>query len=108
MSILELSSILLYNSIEISKIEERMKIINQKFFRHRIILILLIMSIIPIARINAQYKNVWMSAGSLHNWYSEFGSELEVAFVNQQQYGMQWPANIRNQDSQAARGWWTL
>jgi hypothetical protein len=106
MSILELSSILLYNSIEISKIEERMKIINQKFFRHRIILILLIMSIIPIASINAQYKNVWMSAGSLHNWYSEFGSELEVAFVNQQQYGMQWPANIRNQDSQAARGWW--
>lgn len=66
----------------------------------------IIISIIPFISINAQYKNVWMSAGSLHNWYSEIGSELEEGFVARQQYGMQWPANFRNQDSQAARGWW--
>lgn len=54
----------------------------------------------------AQFKNVWMSAGSLHNWYSEIGSELEHGFVTRQQYGMQWPAIYRFQDMQAARGWW--
>lgn len=55
---------------------------------------------------NAQFRNVWMSAGSLHNWYSEIGSELEEAFVLRQQYGMQWPAIYRFQDMQAARGFW--
>lgn len=47
-----------------------------------------------------------MSAGSLHNWYSEIGSELEHGFVARQQYGMQWPAIYRFQDMQAARGFW--
>lgn len=54
----------------------------------------------------AQFDNFWMSAGSLHNWYSEIGSELEEGFVLRQQYGMQWPAIYRAQDMQAARGWW--
>ena len=106
MSILELNSILISNSIGIFKTEERMKIISQKFYISKIIFILLVMFIIPIANINAQYKNLWMSAGSLHNWYSEIGCEIEEAFVANQQYGMQWPANYRSQDMQAARGWW--
>lgn len=55
---------------------------------------------------SAQYRNVWMSAGSLHNWYSEIGCELEHGFVSRQQYGMQWPAIYRFQDMQAARGFW--
>ena len=55
----------------------------------------------------AQFKNVWMSAGSLHNWYSEIGSELEEAgFIRTQQFGMQWPAIYSYQDMQAARGMW--
>ena len=54
-----------------------------------------------------QFKNVWMSAGSLHNWYSEIGSELEEAgFIKTQQFGMQWPAIYAYQDIQAARGMW--
>ncbi len=83
-----------------------MKIIDKKFFNNKINLILLIITIIPFGNINAQYKNVWMSAGALQNWYSEIGSEMELGFVGNQQYGMQWPANYRNQDMQAARGWW--
>jgi hypothetical protein len=83
-----------------------MKILNIKSPRNLMPFIVFILCVIPILNLNAQYKNVWMSAGALNNWYSEIGSELEVGFVNQQQYGMQWPANIRNQDSQAARGWW--
>ncbi|MFZ2324838.1 MAG: fibronectin type III domain-containing protein [Ignavibacteriaceae bacterium] len=83
-----------------------MKIINKKFVKNHVILIFLAISLLPISKINAQYKNVWMSVGSLHNWYSEIGSELEEGYVLRQQYGMQWPANYRNQDMQAARGWW--
>lgn len=55
----------------------------------------------------AQFKNVWMSAGSLHSWYSEIGSELEEGGpIKRQQYGMQWPAIYGYQDMQAARGMW--
>lgn len=83
-----------------------MKIIDKKFFKNKINLILVVLSIIPFGNLSAQYKNVWMSAGALQNWYSEIGSELEEGFVLRQQYGMQWPANYRSQDMQAARGWW--
>src|SRR3970040_479451 len=54
----------------------------------------------------SQYAIKWMSAGSLHNWYSEIGSEIEEGFVLQQQYGLQWPAIYANQDIQAAKGLW--
>ena len=54
----------------------------------------------------AQYKNAWMSVGSLHNWYSEIGSEIEEGWVLRQQYGMQYPAIQPYQDMQAARGIW--
>jgi len=54
-----------------------------------------------------QFKNVYMSVGSLHNWYCEVGSELEEAgFIKSQQFGMQWPAIYSYQDMQAARGMW--
>src|SRR5690606_26560028 len=57
--------------------------------------------------LNAQYKNAWMSVGSLNNWYSEIGSEMEEqGFVKTQQDGMQWPAIYSHQDMQAARGMW--
>ena len=54
----------------------------------------------------AQYAIKWMSAGSLHNWYSEIGSEIEEGFVKEQQYGLQWPALYSRQDIQAAKGFW--
>jgi hypothetical protein len=54
----------------------------------------------------SQYAVKWMSAGSLHNWYSEIGSEIEEGFVKRQQYGMQWPALYANQDIQAAKALW--
>lgn len=54
----------------------------------------------------AQYAVKWMSAGSLHNWYSEIGSEIEEGFIKTQQYGLQWPALYQRQDIQAAKGFW--
>jgi len=47
-----------------------------------------------------------MSAGSLHNWYSEIGGEIEEGFIKEQQYGLQWPAFYQRQDIQAAKGFW--
>ncbi|MEO8398931.1 MAG: hypothetical protein ABI550_03850, partial [Ignavibacteriaceae bacterium] len=54
----------------------------------------------------SQYAIKWMSAGSLHNWYSEIGSEIEEGFIKEQQYGLQWPAIYSHQDIQAAKGFW--
>lgn len=71
-----------------------------------LVLISILFVFLSSTEVKAQFTNVWMSAGSLHSWYSEIGSELEEAFVRQQQYGMQWPAIYRSQDMQAARGFW--
>lgn len=54
----------------------------------------------------SQYAVKWMSVGSLNNWYSEIGSEIEEGFVKEQQYGLQWPALYAYQDIQAAKGFW--
>lgn len=54
----------------------------------------------------SQYAIKWMSVGSLHNWYSEIGSEIEEGFVLRQQYGLQWPAIYANQDIQCAKALW--
>jgi len=49
----------------------------------------------------------YMSVGSLHNWYSDIGSEIEVAGpAKTQQDGMQWPAIYNYMDIQAWKGMW--
>ncbi len=83
-----------------------MKITGKEFLRNKSIIGVLLLLLIPISSTKAQFKNVWMAAGSLHNWYSSIGSEIEEGFQLYQQYGMQWPAYYRAQDMQAARGWW--
>ena len=54
----------------------------------------------------SQYAVKWMSVGSLHNWYSEIGCEVEEGFIKEQQYGLQWPAIHPHQDMQAAKALW--
>ena len=54
----------------------------------------------------AQQSPQWMSVGSLHNWYSPMGCEEEEGFVQEQQYGLQWPAIYKHQDMQAAKALW--
>jgi hypothetical protein len=49
----------------------------------------------------------WLSAGSLHNFYSEIGCEREeLRPGSSQQDGLQWPAIYRYRDSQCAKGLW--
>jgi hypothetical protein len=54
----------------------------------------------------AQFERNWLSVGSLHNWYSAGGAEVEHGLVSQQQYGLRWPGLYRLRDSQAAKGIW--
>lgn len=54
----------------------------------------------------AQYAVKWMSAGSLHNWYSAIGCEKEEGRVLRQQDGLRWPAIYKYQDMQAAKALW--
>jgi len=57
-------------------------------------------------QVQAQFINKWLNAGSLHNWYSAIGSEIEHGNYPSQQYGLQWPAILPLQDSQAAKSMW--
>lgn len=54
----------------------------------------------------AQFRTNWLSAGSLHNWYSEVGSEIEHGLRSFQQFGMRYPGIYPYQDMQAAKALW--
>ncbi len=55
----------------------------------------------------AQFELKWLSAGSLHNWYSAVGAEPESqGFVGNQQDGWRWPGIYDFTDMQAAEGLW--
>jgi hypothetical protein len=57
-------------------------------------------------RAQAQGQTKWIQVGSLHNWYSERGGEIEEGNVLEQQYGLRWPALVNRTDGQAAKGFW--
>lgn len=63
---------------------------------------------IPMSMVFSQSKwtNRWMSVGSLNNWFSEAGCEIEEGYETAQQSGWQWPAQFRYQDVQAWKGMW--
>jgi len=52
----------------------------------------------------------WLSVGSLHNWYSSSGCEIELGrtpgVLSNQQDGLRWPALYNFQDCQAAKAMW--
>jgi hypothetical protein len=54
----------------------------------------------------SQGQTKWLQVGTLHNWFSEKGGEIEHGNVRRQQYGLQWPAQYDYQDIQAAKGFW--
>jgi hypothetical protein len=51
-------------------------------------------------------ENKWLSVGSLHNWFSSMGSEVEHGFQPNQQFGLRWPAIYDLQDNQCSRAIW--
>ncbi len=44
--------------------------------------------------------------GSLQSWYREDGGEPEHGFLKIQQAGLQWPAQYKDQDNEAAKALW--
>ena len=56
----------------------------------------------------AQQEVKWMAAGSLQNWFSSLGCEIEVGRSSgaDQQDGLQWPGWYPYQDAEAAKGFW--
>ncbi|GIV59508.1 MAG: hypothetical protein KatS3mg043_0597 [Rhodothermaceae bacterium] len=69
--------------------------------------LLLLLWLLGAAPAHSQFDKKWLSAGSLHNWFSSVGSEVESqGFVGTQQDGMRWPGIYRFTDMQAAKGLW--
>ena len=52
----------------------------------------------------AEFK--WIQIGALHNWFAEYGCEIEEGASRNQQDGLRWPAFYIDQDIQAAKGLW--
>ncbi len=80
-----------------------MKIFNSIKF---LPLVLFVAMLASSTVLKAQFETKWMSAGSLHNWYSAIGCEIEEGLERRQQYGLRWPAIYQYQDMQAAKGLW--
>ncbi|WP_340105683.1 hypothetical protein [Rhodohalobacter sp. 8-1] len=72
----------------------------------KIIILIGILSAVWALPTQAQYSYRWMDVGSLHNFYSNGGTEIEQGFIDEQQSGLRWPAIYQSQDAQAAKGLW--
>jgi len=79
-----------------------------RIFNKKIIITITVIAVMWImsSDVQAQYQTNWLSGGSLHNWYSEIGSEVEHGLRNVQQFGMRWPGIFSYQDMQAANALW--
>ncbi|MRR36563.1 hypothetical protein EG829_18220, partial [bacterium] len=66
---------------------------------------LAVLLLVPSALTFGQETN-WLSVGSLHNWYSAQGSEIEEGRTKVQQDGLRWPAYYRYGDMQCAKALW--
>jgi len=61
----------------------------------------------PSHHAGAQGITRWLKAGSLHNWYSQYGCEIEIGNdPDAQQFGLRWPSLYNYQDMQAAKALW--
>ncbi len=74
------------------------------------LLMIVVLLIITINSKNAfAGESQWLAVGDLHNWYNSVGSEVELGrrgLIPDQQDGLRWPAQYKDQDCQAAKGFW--
>lgn len=69
-------------------------------------LLILISMATSVQFAHAQVLHKWLAVGSLHNFYSNVGTEVEHSRINRQQDGMVWPGIYLYQDAQAAKAMW--
>ncbi len=74
--------------------------------KQKSILCVLLFVLFMSSALFSQGRTKWMAVGSLHNWYSEFGAEIEHGLAASQQWGLRWPAAYPFQDMQAAKALW--
>lgn len=67
---------------------------------------LAVLILTPFSQVRPQGTVRWMDVGYMHNWYSEYTWEIEEGYVQQQQWGLRWPAQYGRQDMQAAKSMW--
>ncbi|MDP2301584.1 MAG: hypothetical protein Q8N03_04045 [Ignavibacteria bacterium] len=79
---------------------------NKSFRKFSKLITIVLFLLMGQSNLFAQFDVKWMSVGSLHNWFSAIGSEIEEGFVKRQQYGMQWPAIYDYQNIQAWKAMW--
>jgi len=80
---------------------------HHKFYWIFVILLLVLLLNLSNNAIGDETK--WIAIGSLHDWYSSAGCEIEVGrrhLIPDQQDGLRWPALYRYQDCQAAKALW--
>jgi hypothetical protein len=80
--------------------------LNNNYFK--ILLLLCIVSLNNKFEVHAQIAQEikWLRVGSLHSWYSSFGSEIEVGRIAEQLDGLRWNAQFPFGNHQAAKGIW--
>ena len=82
-----------------------MKKPNNIFFN--IVLAFMVFGVIGTRSVEGQIQEVkWLRVGSLHSWFSSFGSEIEVGRISDQLDGLRWDAQFAYSDQQAAKGLW--
>lgn len=86
--------------------EDKMKVFLNNVIKISTVITLLVFLGFNSGTLYAQGKTKWMAVGSLHNWYSEYGCEIEHGLFPSQQFGMRWPADHQYMDMQAAKSMW--
>jgi len=72
-------------------------------------LILFVILIVGLSNPAVGDETKWIAVGSLHDWFSSAGCEIEVGrrhLISDQQDGLRWPAQFRYQDCKAAKALW--
>jgi len=86
-----------------------LKKLNVKSYTWTMI-VLLFLGLSSFNALFAQAQEIrWLRVGSLHSWFSNFGSELEIGRTGratEQQDGLRWPAEFSFQDCQVGKSMW--
>ncbi len=95
--------------IKTNEVEIKMFISKKYFICHLMILFVVTTFISNSVFAQAAQEVKWLRVGSLHSWYSSFGSELEsgrTGRAEEQLDGLRWDAQYRYQDTEAAKAIW--
>jgi len=81
---------------------------RRKEISTNLIILMFVVLVFCISNLQAD-ETTWIAIGDLRNWYSSAGCEIEIGrtgAIDTQQDGLQWPAQFRDQDTQAAKALW--